>query len=226
MADIVSSAISISVGFIEPEIKALTYTEAVAAQTYVESIFQASWLDIQVEARTTMPDVLTVEILSVTDNASISFSKPRADQIATSDYSNKVVGKSLFDVVTQADFVHITKIFIRVWYDTFSAPDFFVNEFISTKYEIQPVIDDLSVEYTKNVSELLSMADAMDGGIQYQIVKVRADSIGSFDAYRVDFSANKADNVSTSSSGVLSMQDYCDITYFLEDYVGLSRAFS
>jgi hypothetical protein len=226
MADIVSSAISISVGFIEPEARALTYTETVAAQTYIEPVFQAFWLDIQVEARTTMPDVLAVEILTTTDNTKIHLQKTRYDQVATSDYSNKVVGKSLSDVVSQADFAHITKIFIRSWDDTFNAPDFSARQFTSAKYEIQPVIDDLSLEYTKNVSEFLSMADAMDGGIQYQIIKVRADSIESLDAYRVDFSANKADNVSTSSSGVLSMQDYCDITYFLEDYVGLSRAFN
>lgn len=226
MADIVSSAISISIGFIEPQARSISYVDAVATPAYIEPVFEAAWLDVHVYAESTMPDVLAVEILSVTDNASISFDKPRADQMATSDYSNKVVGKGLFDVVTQADFVHITKIFIRVWDDTFNVPDFFVNEFISAKHETQPVTDDLSVEYTKNVSELLSMADAMDGGIQYQIIKVRADSIGSLDAYRVDFSTNKADNVSTSSSGVLSMQDYCDITYFLEDYVGLSRAFS
>jgi hypothetical protein len=226
MADIVSSAISISVGFIEPEARSLTYIEAVAAQTYIEPVFQAFWLDVQVEARTTMPDVLTVEILTTTDNTTLHLQKPSYDQVATSDYSYRAVGKSLFDVVTQADFIHIVKIFIRSFGDTFSVPDFSARQFTSAKYEIQPVIDDLSVEYTKNVSELLSMADAMDGGIQYQIIKVRADSIESLDAYRVDFSANKADNVSTSSSGVLSMQDYCDITYFLEDYVGLSRAFS
>lgn len=207
MANIVSSAVSISIGFIEP-------------------VFQASWLDARVFAQSTMPDVLTVEILSVTDTARISFNKPATDQMATSDYSNKTVGKGLFEVVTQTDIAHIVKIFIRAFDDTFAVPDFFVNEFVTPKYEIQPVLDDSAWDYTKNVSELLSLTDVMDGGINYQIIKTRADSIESLDAYRVDFSTNKADNVATSSSGILAMQDYCDITYFLEDYVGLSRAFS
>ena len=226
MADIVSSAISISIGFIEPEARSLTYIEAVAAQTYIEPVFQAFWLDVQVEARTTMPDVLAVEILTTTDNTSLYLEKTKSDQMATSDYSYRVAGKGLFETVSQADSIHIVKIFIRNWDDNFSIPDFYASSFLSNKYEFQPMAEDLSWDYTKNVSELLSLTDVMDGGINYQIIKTRADSIASLDAYRVDFSANKADNVSTSSSGVLSMQDYCDITYFLEDYVGLSRAFS
>jgi hypothetical protein len=34
------------------------------------------------------------------------------------------------------------------------------------------------------------------------------------------------DNMPLSSSGLLSMQNYSDLTYFLEDYVGTSRTFT
>jgi hypothetical protein len=70
------------------------------------------------------------------------------------------------------------------------------------------------------------MVDNMDGNIEYLLFKVTNDSISSIDVQTVDFQPNKADNVSTSSSGILSLQDYCDITYFLEDYVGISRSFT
>jgi hypothetical protein len=33
------------------------------------------------------------------------------------------------------------------------------------------------------------------------------------------------DSTSASDAGILISQDYCDITYFAEDYVGTSRTF-
>lgn len=78
----------------------------------------------------------------------------------------------------------------------------------------------------KALSDTFGMVDNMDGNIEYLLFKVTNDSISSIDVQTVDFQPNKADNVSTSSSGILSLQDYCDITYFLEDYVGVSRSFT
>jgi hypothetical protein len=66
----------------------------------------------------------------------------------------------------------------------------------------------------------------MDGDLTYAFVKVIGEILTIPDLQIIDFSTQKADNIAIASSGVLSMQDYCDITYFLEDYVGLSRTFT
>jgi len=66
----------------------------------------------------------------------------------------------------------------------------------------------------------------MDGNIQYLLIKVLNEALAVSDTQTVVFATNKSDNAVLSSSGVLSMQDYCDITYFLEDYVGQTRTFT
>ena len=66
----------------------------------------------------------------------------------------------------------------------------------------------------------------MDGNIEYLLIKVLSEMLAVSDTQTVVFAANKSDNAVLSSSGSLLMQDYCDITYFLEDYVGQTRTFT
>ena len=54
---------------------------------------------------------------------------------------------------------------------------------------------------------------------------VAIDDLGIDDDPEWNLSKNLSDTASTTDAGLLIMQDYCDITYFLEDYVGTSRTF-
>jgi uncharacterized protein YuzB (UPF0349 family) len=63
-------------------------------------------------------------------------------------------------------------------------------------------------------------------GITYQTVKYVNNLAFVSDAKVLSNSLAKTDTVSLVSYGILSSQNYCDMSYFAEDYVGLSRTFS
>lgn len=134
--------------------------------------------------------------------------------------------KALADVVTMSDVANAYKLFIRVFEDDLTVPDTDFWEFVSGVTEETAAASDVYAHVlTKNLFESTVLIDNMDGDIQYAFVKLVGELLTSSDAKVIDFAANKSDNVASSDSGVLSMQDYCDITYFLEDYVGISRTF-
>jgi hypothetical protein len=89
-----------------------------------------------------------------------------------------------------------------------------------------PFIDAPAITTNRPASDSFNLVDNMDGNIQYQVVKVINELQFIAEAQVIDLSTQKADNIVTSSNGILSVQDYSDITYFLEDYVGLSRTFT
>jgi hypothetical protein len=68
-------------------------------------------------------------------------------------------------------------------------------------------------------------ADLVDG-VTYQTVKYITNVVFTSDTSTRAWDANKADSVSLASSGSLTSQSYCDLSYFAEDYVGESRTFS
>lgn len=74
---------------------------------------------------------------------------------------------------------------------------------------------------TKALADSLTLTDSF-----YEDLETLADSMGVSDTQTLATTLGKDDNVSTSSSGILVMQNYSDITYFLEDYVGSSTSFT
>lgn len=78
----------------------------------------------------------------------------------------------------------------------------------------------------KGLSEELNVTDSISFQLQRNIVLSFAEILYKVDEHTFDFTTQKADNMVVGSSGLLIMQDYCDITYFLEDYVGESRTFT
>lgn len=87
-------------------------------------------------------------------------------------------------------------------------------------------IDTPAITVDRAISDSFNLVDNMDGNIQYQVVKVINELQFVVEAQVIDLFTQKADNIVTSSNGILSVQDYSDITYFLEDYVGISRTFT
>ncbi len=168
------------------------------------------------------------ESLTPADVKQISFVKQLADVVnAPTDTIVTAIQKSLTDSVTLTDVAQAFRLYIRDFSESLSAPD-------SYSLDIQPgqeldsavVSDNEILAVDKAFSEGLNLLDNMDGNIEYVFIKLVSELLVASDAQAVDFASNKSDNAVLSSSGILSMQDYCDITYFLEDYVGVSRTFT
>lgn len=169
-----------------------------------------------------------LESITPADADQISFVKQLADVVnAPTDTVVTAIQKSLADSVTLTDVAQAFKLFIRDFSDSVSTPDL-------AALDVQPgqesdsaaVSDNETLVVDKAFSEGLNLLDNMDGDIEYVFIKLVSELLVASDAQAVDFASNKSDNAVLSSSGILSMQDYCDITYFLEDYVGVSRTFT
>lgn len=215
-----------SVAYLEPAVE-VSYVEADAQVSYVEASFQASWVDVNVVAEVTFPDVLAVDILNPTDAVSKATVKQFADSFGvTTDTLTQVVQKVFAEAVTATDVVAILLIYQRTFTDAFDALD-------ATAKGVDKAVDDYfintdvaSLDVAKGFSDSVGMIDNMDTDIKYLIIKTISELVYASDAHIIEAVLAKADSVSIGSSGLLVMQDYCDITYFAEDYVGQSRTFT
>lgn len=159
--------------------------------------------------------------------ASLSFTKRLSDTFGIStDFLVQTFYKALTDSVSLADAVIAYKEYIRNFSDDILAPDLVYLEESQPKTDSASVFDSSTIQPQKNVSESLYLLDNMDGDIEYIFIKLVSELLLTSDTHAVAFFTNKADNLSTISSGSLTAQNYCDITYFLEDYVGVSRTFT
>lgn len=165
---------------------------------------------------------------SIADLASLDYVKSLADSINTpTEAVARAFEKSLSDSVTLTDAAQAFKLYIRAFADSVTSPDASFFDFTPTDpLDGAATSDQSTIASDKNLSESLNLLDNMDGDIEYVFIKLVSELLVTSDAQAVDFALNKSDNTVLSSSGVLSMQDYCDITYFLEDYVGTSRTFT
>jgi hypothetical protein len=163
-----------------------------------------------------------------TDLAALSTVKALADDIsAPTDSVANAIHKVFADSVTLVDFAQAFKLYIRTFNETLTTPDLYSDFFESGVTADDATVADESFRVTGKVfTEGLNAIDNMDGDLTYAFIKVIGELLTTPDLQIIDFSTQKADNIAIDSSGVLSMQDYCDITYFLEDYVGLSRTFT
>jgi hypothetical protein len=168
------------------------------------------------------------DLTSPEDLAALSTIKTLADTISVpTDSVANAIHKVFADSVTLIDFAQAFKLYIRSFDDTLTAPDLYSDFFESGVTEDQATVADQSFRATGKIfTEGLNAIDNMDGDLTYAFVKVIGQILTTPDLQIIDFSTQKADNIDIDSSGILSMQDYCDITYFLEDYVGLSRTFT
>jgi hypothetical protein len=168
------------------------------------------------------------DFTSPADLAALSTVKALAEILpGPADAVANAIHKVFADSVTLVDFAQAFKLYIRTFNETLTAPDLYSDFFESGITADDATIADQSFRTTdKNFTEGLNAIDNMDGDLTYAFVKVIGEILTTPDLQIIDFSTQKADNIAIASSGVLSVQDYCDITYFLEDYVGLSRTFT
>lgn len=223
---LVPTAILLSVAYVQPTAQ-FTYVEPSASVAYVEASALTSWVDVQVVAEVTMPDVLAVDIINPADTVYKATIKQFADSFGVSeDKLVQVVQKVFTEAVTPTDIVNVLLIYQRTFADTFTALDAVSLGVTKQLEDLVTNVDLLSFSTAKGLSDVVGMLDNMDTNIQYEIIKTISELIYTADAHIIQSILAKNDAVAMDSSGYLVMQDYCDITYFLEDYVGTSRTFT
>lgn len=196
--------------------------------SYLQPTFSVSYIDVNICAAVTFPDILGVEVITPTDAVSLTPIKNLADALDVPvDSITYAVGKAISESVTLIEAIQVFKVYIRNFTEVINAPDVSaLNIQPGQKQDLAVVSDSDTLSVSKSLSESIGLQDNMDGNIEYLLIKVLSEMLAVSDTQTVVFAANKSDNAVLSSSGSLLMQDYCDITYFLEDYVGQTRTFT
>lgn len=164
---------------------------------------------------------------AVVDAPSLEPIKSFVDEQGTADLLlGFVLQKGLADTILMSDHAEAYRAYLRDYSDAFSLPDVVLKSFTPpSKVESASVSDTSSLGLEKPQSDTLVLIDDMDGDIEYTVIKLISELVFSEDAKGVDFTKKSADNVTSTDAGTLQMQDYCDLSYFAQDYVGLARTF-
>lgn len=221
-----SSIILAAVSFIEPAAQ-VSYIDVQAQASYIQPCARVSYLEVKVCAKVTMPDVLAVDVITPADQIYLDVSKPVADSLnQPADAVRLSTVKNIADSAVLAESINLVLIYIRTFAEDIFAVDAPTFAVETLKTDAVVIGEAASRDISKPVSDTITMVDNMDANIQHQFIKSISDFTTNTSAQVIDFAPNKSDNVSTGSSGYLLMQNYCDITYFLEDYVGSYRTFT
>jgi hypothetical protein len=142
-----------------------------------------------------------------------------ADNYVVTDVPDVVPNKSLSDAGVVGDFREP----FQIGKGLFENPkveegDYFAEDYTTVGYTIVS----FRVATTKPFSENPVVSDTLD---PFQINKTPVDTVGITDDIVFARVLSIIDAPAVADSGVLRMQDYCDSTYFAEDYVGEVRNF-
>lgn len=152
----------------------------VAAVSYVEPEALVSWVEVQVLAEATFPDVLAVEVVTPVDLTTLHFNKSAQDVYSGFlDSATVAALKNIADAVTMVDNADVTYEIGKAFFD------------------YPEVVEALQYAIDKPLpNDQLFMVDGMDGNIEYQFVKVINDLQFILDAKSIDYSKDTTDQVS------------------------------
>lgn len=215
-----------ALGFDKASVDSITMVDDTDIDVWIEKILSEIQSVAEAKAITFNKAPFT-DAVSPLDLKAYQLTKALAEVVNTPvDATARIVNKVFADSVTFTDIAVVFKLYIRAFSETLTVPDDEDLDIQQSKTEVAAATDNSFRGVNKPLTEGITLIDGMDGDLDFDFIKVVSELVAPLDAKVVDFQPTKADNVLTSSSGILAMQDYCDITYFLEDYVGISRTFT
>lgn len=198
---------------------AVTYTIPAAEIAYINL-----FLDVLVD--TSGLYRYTTESVVLTDGSVISFAKSPTESVSLADtfFRETSLGKS--DSVSLADVLESLLVFVRFFQDTTSLSDVIAKSFDINKSENVATSETIAFTFSKYLSDSFALNDLSDvNGTTISFADFTNNVVSSSDLVLLLSSKSVQDTVSSSDSGYLFSQSYCDLTYFAEDYVGEYRTF-
>jgi hypothetical protein len=179
------------------------------------------------DATTTTALKLLQDTQTLQDLVAKTPNKALADVFDLTDDETVAALKGLSDSVTMQDTIATLLIFIRNFSDTISVTDVDSRVFTLPKTEQIFVADTDNIDYQKNIADGFAMNDGSEAvdGSTYSFHKGISNVAFVGDVRSLIFAASRVESVAVADAGLLSVQDYCDLSYFAEDYVGLSQSF-
>jgi hypothetical protein len=167
------------------------------------------------------------DTLTETDATQLAITKQLADITELAEQISLGVSKPLSDSTAMSDLFALSTTFNRDFSDTASFSDAATRSVNKILADSVTETDAAALAVTKLIADAVAMADSVVG-INFtdgEDDALAIDDLGIGDDPEWNLGKNLSDTASTTDAGVLIMQDYCDITYFLEDYVGQARTF-
>ena len=167
------------------------------------------------------------DTITETDATALAITKQLTDITELAEQISLGFSTSIADSQALSDLFTLSTTFNRDFADTASFSDVFSQSLDKPLADSMSDADAATLAVAKLIADSLAMADSVVG-INFtdnEDDAVAIDDLGIDDDPEWNLGKNLSDTASTTDAGLLIMQDYCDITYFLEDYVGQSRTF-
>lgn len=205
------------------------YVKLQALTTYQHLAIEVQYVLLKVTAITGkfVEYIYVDDTITETDATTLAITKQLTDIAELAEQISLGTGKSFADSQAMSDLIALVVNFDRVFSDTTSFSDAATRSVDKVLADSVTETDAATRAVTKLIADSLAMVDSVVG-ITFSDGEDDAlaiDDLGIGDDPEWNLGKNLADTASTTDAGLLIMQDYCDITYFLEDYVGQSRTF-
>lgn len=167
------------------------------------------------------------DTITEVDATTLAITKQLTDIAALAEQISLGTSKSFADSQALSDLYAAVVSFNRDFADTASFSDAATRSVDKVLADSVAEADAATLAVTKLIADSLAMADSVVGisFVDQENDALAIDDLGVDDDPAWDLGKNLSEAVSTSDSGLLIMQNYCNITYFAEDYVGTSRTF-
>lgn len=161
----------------------------------------------------------------MSDATAKQVTKSNSDTFALGDAAAKQFTKNIVDAYGLTDVSRYS--FTKISSDTLTTPDAMARAFSKALADTFSLQDTEIFSLAKLISDGVAMNDGFDAGdgAVYTFSKGISNVTMVSDATSRQSNKVTADTVTTADAGSLVNQNYCDITYFAEDYVGESRVF-
>jgi hypothetical protein len=178
---------------------------------------------------TSQRNIQTNEVGVLTDVAAKNFSKAIQHNIwYVPDYATLSVEKVLSDNFGMSDSIFVEKVYIREFDEYLTITDDLAFSFNGLDSLENLVVNDSQLfAYAKVFSDGVAMNDAFGAGdgVAYTFATSIANIASVSEALAKSSQTTKSETLVASDSGIIVQQDYVDLTYFAEDYVGVSYTF-
>lgn len=167
------------------------------------------------------------EFFVVADASSFDFGKVANEIVATSDTYTLGVDRFVVDSFAVTDVIETMLIFLRSFDDATVTVDTPSMAFTKPTDDTFVLTETFSSLASKAFDDGVSMNDGLGAsdGLDFSFSTTVANIAFASDDFSQTIGKTVNDSVSFTDGGLIVQQDYCDLTYFAEDYVGIAFVF-
>ena len=211
--------------------RAVTFARAKASLLFDRVVANVSlnYLRVSIEFGQFLLYKLFKETPSATDQTAVDFATTKADQAGASDQNLLNTGKPLSDAL--AAFETSTKSSGKALSDDSSLTDEHSYQLGASRSDSANIGDLIAnFAHLKALTDSVQVTDDINGAAadddqNMTFLKVTSDASTIVDNQLKSLQPVKSDSATALDAGSARMQDYCDFSYFAEDYVGVSFTF-